>query len=57
MLKDEMLDAMDQGQWYATHVLQHADVKSLTDELVEVLQGMQGDTKGLYMKIGRSLER
>ena len=56
-LRDEIAAAMEQGQWYPTHGLQHANVKDLIGELLEVLGGMPGDTKELYTKIGRWLER
>ena len=56
-LRDEIVTALKQDQCYPTHHLQHSNVKDLIGELLEVLGGMPGDTKELYTKIGRWLER
>ena len=56
-LRDEIVIALQQDQWYPTHRLQHSNVKDLIGELLEVLRGMPGDTAVLYTKIGRWLEK
>ena len=56
-LRDEIEAAMEKGQWYPTHALQHANVQDLIGELLEVIKGLAGDTTVLFTKIGRWLER
>ena len=56
-LRDDIMIAMKQDQWYPTHILQHSNVKDLISELLETLGGMSGDTTELFTKIGRWLER
>jgi len=56
-LRDEIGAAMEKGQWYSTHKLQHINVKDIVDELLLALSGMLGDNKSLFNRISRWLER
>ena len=55
-LREEIEAAMQKGQWYRSHNLQHMNVADLIEELFLVLAGMPGDKK-LYNKITKWLER
>jgi len=58
VLRDEILVAMEHGQWFSEHALHHQNVKSLIDELLLVLQHMAKDTAAaLSTKISLWLSR
>ena len=56
-LWDQIATAIENGQWYPTHKLQHLNVKDLIEELLLVLSGMPNHNKAQFNKITKWLER